>query len=542
MSPRPPRTLVVWCPDWPVSATGRPAEQAIAVVAGQRIIAASTAAREKGVVPGQRRRQAQACCPELTVLAHDAGGEIRAFEPVVRALEAFGAPVALRRPGWAALGTRGPARYFGGEAALTRAVAAAVADALPALARAPAGDPAPLAGPWWRVGIADGPFAATMAAQRGVVVPAGRTASFLAPFGVEALGRPELAELLRRLGISTLGGLASLDEADVLARFGPDGARAQRLAKGLDERPFRGRPPVPDLAVATELDPPADRVDAVTFVSRGLAEALGGRLAERGLACTLLEVEVETGDGGRLSRLWGNDGVWTPGLVAERLRWQLEAWLTGRPPDGPPDDPGGLRPRAPEEWAEVGIAAVRLVAVEVVADRGRQLELWGRSHAADERVARVLARVQGMLGHDGAVRPVLVGGRGPAERVRLVPFGDPVPDGVVGADLPWPGRLPSPSPAVVPADPPRARVLDAGGAEVAVDGRGAPSAPPASIATSGGEPVTVVAWAGPWPVDERWWDGTGHRRRARLQVVTATGEAYLVALERGTWLVEGRYD
>ncbi len=281
------------------------------------------------------------------------------------------------------------ARYFGGEAALAGAVAATVANALPTLAPAPIGDPVPplLTGPWWRVGIADGPFAATMAAQRGVVVPAGRAASFLAPFGVEALGRPELAELLRRLGISTLGGLASLDEADMLARFGPDGARAQRLAKGLDERPLQGRPPTPDLAVVTELDPPAERVDAVAFVAKGLAEALCGQLAERGLACTLLEVEVETGDGGHFSRLWGNDGAWTPALVAERLRWQLEAWLVGRPSDGPPDGPGGPHPGEAQGRAEAGIAAVRLVPVEVVPDRGRQLKLWGRSHAADERVA-----------------------------------------------------------------------------------------------------------------------------------------------------------
>ncbi len=88
--------------------------------------------------------------------------------------------------------------------------------------------------------IANGPFAATMAAQRGVVVPAGRAASFLAPFGVEALGRPELAELLRRLGISTLGGLASLDEADVLARFGPDGARANGSPRASTSARSRG--------------------------------------------------------------------------------------------------------------------------------------------------------------------------------------------------------------------------------------------------------------------------------------------------------------
>ena len=52
----------------------------------------------------------------------------------------------------------------------------------------------------------------------------------------------------------------------------------------------------------------------------------------------------------------------------------------------------------------------------------------------------------------------------------------------------------------------------------------------------------VVAWAGPWPVDERWWDPPAHRRRARAQVVTADGTARLLALEGGRWWVEATYD
>jgi urease accessory protein UreE len=42
-------------------------------------------------------------------------------------------------------------------------------------------------------------------------------------------------------------------------------------------------------------------------------------------------------------------------------------------------------------------------------------------------------------------------------------------------------------------------------------------------------------------VDERWWEVAGHRRRARFQL--ATGEdVYLVALDRGEFLLEGKYD
>ena len=52
----------------------------------------------------------------------------------------------------------------------------------------------------------------------------------------------------------------------------------------------------------------------------------------------------------------------------------------------------------------------------------------------------------------------------------------------------------------------------------------------------------VVAWAGPWLADERWWDPPAHRRRARFQVVTADGRAHLLAIEGGCWWAEATYD
>jgi protein ImuB len=85
-------------------------------------------------------------------------------------------------------------------------------------------------------------------------------------------------------------------------------------------------------------------------------------------------------------------------------------------------------------------------------------------------------------------------------------------------------------------------VVDANNEPVTVSGRGSASAEPARVSIDGGPWTDVVAWAGPWPVDERWWDSDAHRRRARWQVLTADGTAHLLGVEGGRWSVEATYD
>jgi protein ImuB len=520
------RTLVVSCPDWPVTAAGIPADIAAAVVFANRVEAASVAARADGVRVGLRRREAQSRCPGLVVIERDLGQEVRAFEPVVTAVEAFGPKVEVSRPGVCAIPTRGPARYFGGEEALADRIGAAIGDAIAGLLpTAPTGPDSP----YWGVGIADGRFAATLAAGLGVLVAPAQSAVFLADFPVAVLERPELTDLLMRLGIRTLSQLAALPATDVLARFGPEGALAQRLAQGLDERLLAGREPPPDLVVSVELDPPVDRVDTTAFAARTLAQDLHERLVRLGMACHRVRIEAETEHGEHLSRLWCHDGPFFPADIAERVRWQLDGWLSGT---------AAARPTA-------GLTLLRVLPDEVVPDQGRQLGFWGGEAGIDERTARALARVQGMLGPEAVVTAVLGGGRSPREQVRLVPWGEPRRQGAARSEKttpPWPGRVPPPAPAIVHGRSVVAEVVDDDGRAIEVTGRGLVSAAPAQLSVAGGRWTEVTAWAGPWPADERWWDPAAHRRRARLQVVLTDGSAHLLALEGGCWGVEATYD
>lgn len=673
-----PRMVVVWCPDWPVVAAGAPPGSLTAVVHANRVVACSEAARAEGVRPGLRRREAQGRCPELELLAHDPARDARAFEPVLAALEQLTPWVEVLQPGECAFPARGAARYHGGESALALTLTAAVHAAI-AVDRGGC-----------RVGIADGTFAAGLAARHQAIVPPGGSRAFLAPLPVAALDRPDLADLLVRLGLRTLGDLAALPGADLATRFGPEGARAARLAGGLDEHPRGARRPPPDLRVAAELDPPADRVDVAAFTAKTLADELVARLDRLGLACTRLRIEAETDQGETLSRVWRHDPTALPpqrprpdpipsggggggsrsrsggggggsrsrdpvdpparmaAVMAERVRWQLDGWLTGRTSH----PPGAL-------------THLTLVPDEVVPNQGRQLGFWGGESEPTRRAARALARVQGLLGPEAVQTAHLHGGRDPATRVTLTPGttpGDPpgpapgppgtgarpsmppraepegpapgriragragagelptrsapapsspvtpptdppassgshasFPDppasagsrsagsrssgprlslfdlialsgpasslsgpaassapgpagrsagrsgGLVGA-VPWPGQVPAPAPAIVYAEPVPAEVVDAAGATVAVDGRGLLGSLPSRVRVGEHAWSAVTGWAGPWLVDERWWDPAAHRRLVRLQATTDRGGAYLLRLTGGRWWVEAIYD
>ena len=268
-----------------------------------------------------------------------------------------------------------------------------------------------------RAGIADGAFAARLAARRGVVVAPGETPDFLAPWPVGTMGDEAMAGVLCRLGLRTLGAFAALPTAAVIARFGPDGLAAHRLAAGEEEHPPALTVPPPDLVEVCELDPPAERVDEAAFAAKALADRLLARLEERGLACTQVIVEAETEHGEHLARGWRHEGALTPAALAERVRWQLDGWITG-----------GLGERAVADGGTTGgLTLLRLVPDQVIPATGRQLGFWGGDAAAIDRASRVFARVQGLLGPEHVVTPVPQGGRTPAERVRWVPWGERLP-------------------------------------------------------------------------------------------------------------------
>ena len=516
------RVLAVWCMDWPAVAAaasaGLPATAPVAVTCANRVVACSAAARSVGVRRGLRRREAQARCPQVHIVAAEMSRDARFFEGVTVAVDDVVPRAEVLRPGLLVVPVRGAARYFGSE--LT--AAERLVDAVGAV------------GAECQVGIADELATAVFAARAGRIVPPGGDAEFLSGLSIRHLaaepslsgqGRGELADLLWRLGIRTLGQFAALPRAEVAARFGSDALVAHRMAAGEPGRSPGGRDLPPELDAVLNCDPPIDRVDAAAFAGRTLAAALHRSLESAGVGCTRLAIVAVTAGGAEMTRVWRCAEPLTEEATADRVRWQLDGWLTSR--------------RAQGEGPVGPITMLRLQPVEVVSAEALQLPLWGGLGSDDRmRARRALVRVQGLLGPDAVRVPVLSGGRAPAERITLVPFGDELVP-TAAPDRPWPGQLPGPSPTVLVDEP--VELVDSQGNPVRVSARGMFSAAPARL-----DDTPLRWWTGPWPVDERWWESGPEDppggRMARAQVLVGDDRALLLCYRRGRWYVEGVYE
>jgi len=548
------RVLAVWCMDWPavaaLAAAGLPPTTPVAVTLANRVIACSASARATGVRRGLRRRESQARCPELHVVTADPARDARHFEDVTAAVDDLVPRAEVLRPGLLVLPVRGAARYFGSEQAAAERLVDAVA----------------AAGAECQVGIADQLSTAVFAARAGRIIEPGKDALFLSALSIRQLatepslaapGREDLSDLLWRMGIRNIGQFAALSRSDVASRFGADAVAAHRFARGESTRGPSGREPPQELDAVMNCDPPIDRVDAAAFAGRSLASILHRSLEASGVGCTRLAIHAVTANGQELERVWRCAEPLTEDATADRVRWQLDGWLNKRNPND--------RPTAP-------VTLIRLRPVEVVSAEALQLPLWGGIGEDRLRARRALVRVQGLLGPEAVQVPVLSGGRGPAERITFTPLGDePVPRADPGQ--PWPGQLPEPSPTVLLDDP--VELLDADGNAVRVTGRGLFSADPSRLAAPGGVDSRVASllpagdgrlswWAGPWPVDERWWDpelgalpsqaggpparragGSKAGRTARAQVLVDSDErsqALLLCYRQRRWYVEGIYE
>ncbi|GGC65258.1 DNA polymerase [Hoyosella rhizosphaerae] len=448
---------------------------------------------------------------------NDVDRDARRFDAVIVALDAVAAHTELLRPGLALLPVKGLARYHGGESAAAEILIDAVAEV----------------GQECQIGIADQIFTAAIAARYGHIVPPGTDAQYLAPRRIAELAaepslaggeRAELTTLLHRLGVRTIGQFAAISPRHIASRFGNDAVCAHRRARGEPDRPPSGQPLPPNLDVEHHCEPTIERIDMAAFAGRAIAANLHDILVRAGVACTKLAIHARTEHGEEHTRVWRCSEPLTATSTADRIRWQLDGWLTSRSAKAP----------------TAGIANIRLEPLEVVAAGELQLGLWGEVGESEERAHRALTRVQGLLGGDAVLVATPGGGRNLATRLQYTTHSDE-PVAQTTLHQPWPGQMLPPLPSWIPLKQPDAHLHCEQGREIYVTGRGFLSGEPHTVAW-GGESHAVVGWSGPWCVDDAWWDHAAAQRSARIQVLTRAGKALLLASTEQLWRVEGIWE
>lgn len=369
----------------------------------------SEPAERLGVRPGMRLGEALSRCPELALVPPDTERAERAWEAALRRFEGIGAEVESERAGEAFFEAAGLRGLWGGtEDVLARAREEAGMPVL--LAAAPVrfcAYAAAVSADWARAGHprTREPRGARRSPSDGgggglVVVSARR---FLSPLPVALLsGRlaegDDLPNDLERLGIATLGRLASLPRDAVADRFGAVGLRALRLARGGDE-PLRPRAPHQALAVELEL-PDAGSGQQLERALELLVARLLAHSGRRGRSVRALRLSARLAAGGGWRRRLA---LRTAATERERLLLALAPLLAQLP--GP-------------------VAVLRLEAVALGPASGEQLSLASPEQQRRRRIGEAVRQARAAGGSEAVLRVLEVDpdSRVPERREALMPF------------------------------------------------------------------------------------------------------------------------
>jgi protein ImuB len=330
------------------------------------------------------------------------------------------------------------------------------------------------------------------------VVPAGQEAAALGPLPLAVLDlSPERQDLFRRWGLRTLGDLAALPAKGLAERFGPEGPRLRRLARGEDDVPLVPTLPPETFECTLELDWPVDGLEPLSFLLSRVLEPLCHGLSSRGRRAAALEMELRLVDG-RIHRR---------ALKPAAPSSQVRMWRTLMLLDLEAHSPGDA------------IQAITLRA-EPTAARTVQFSLLDPAQPSPERLAETLARLHEWTSAGRGGAPALLDTHRPGAFVMETFAPGPASQRIVRSR----GRVCLR--AFRPPLPARISLRDGQPAFVsAAHVRGA-----------------VVDRAGPWRASGDWWDVAWSREE--WDVVLAGGGVYRIFRDRlrEEWFVDGVLD
>jgi DNA polymerase-4 len=122
--------------------------------------------------------------------------------------------------------------------------------------------------------------------------------SFLAPRPVTTIwgvGKA-FAATLEADGIRTIGQLQSMDETDLMRRYGTMGQRLSRLSRGIDDRDVHLNDPAKSVSAETTFFDDISRYDELVPVLRNLSEKVAWRLKKGDIAGHTVVLKMKTAD------------------------------------------------------------------------------------------------------------------------------------------------------------------------------------------------------------------------------------------------------
>jgi protein ImuB len=323
--------------------------------------------------------------------------------------------------------------------------------------------------------------------------------------------------------------VSKIGESVLAGRFGELGVELHRLARGDEQHPLAAVAPPPEHLCSRAFEEPVFDQQTLLNNVQTMAEEFSDYFVKRGAICVRLILKFESETGPHSERLWYRPQGLTARAITESAKWQIESSSHKSP-----------------------LVRVQLIADEVRTDTACQLKLWGGITQVDETAGRAIGRLTELLGSTAVQLVKWQGGRDLQENFQLVSashFQLRQSEVVTTTDKPkWRGSLPTPSPSVVYSEPPLVQVVDKNKNLLRVSARHELSADPEQLIINQ-QNHKIISWAGPWPVEEKWWDTARSRRLVRLQVViekllpdgSQQVQALLVALEHGEWSIAAIY-
>jgi hypothetical protein len=332
------------------------------------------------------------------------------------------------------------------------------------------------------------------------------------PPAMNARDRARPYETFQRWGIATLGDLAALPAADLSSRLGRRGTALQRLARGLDPRPFVPDGETPRYIGRLELDWPLDTLEPLSFVFARLLEPLSAALerADRGAAAIRLDLRLT-------DRSTSTHVLQLPAPMRDPkvLRTLLLLDLESHPPS-PLSGFGGTSPSS---------AGVDVVSIELDPAPARitQFSLLARALPSPETLSTLTARLSALVGESRIGSVVLLDSHRP-DAFAMTRFAPEIPgakgaEGANGAVL----RRQRVPPAI------RVSVEHGRPVYIAASKRSMPQG-------------AVTQAAGPWRTSGGWWSGPWSRDE--WDVALRSGIVCRIYQDRTTerWFLDGIYD